>query len=222
MLAGKARYFQCDEDYDSFAYYLACEVYFRMMDPEKRKIKSVLNYMKAIMKFRRLMWLRKNYKEIIDPVYIEKFNEDQFKEEIIYELNQRNNYITRVYVQQQLQQAARILSECIPPVYKDQANNIYLSALITLIRRYKVKFVNDKRYTSTDKLITRYQQSTLNDSIVLWHLPIDYEEVVRLVINKFNKYMSDEVIGTASVNDITDDEYSSMIVDVMEEQGDLE
>jgi len=53
MLASKARYFYNADEYDDFAYYFACSVFKRMADDNKNKIKSVLNYMKSVIYFRK-------------------------------------------------------------------------------------------------------------------------------------------------------------------------
>ena len=56
MLASKARYFNNSEDYDGFATFLAYSTYQRMFDTDKARIKSVLNYMKSIMYFRKISY----------------------------------------------------------------------------------------------------------------------------------------------------------------------
>ena len=69
MLASKAKYFKNLNDYDGFAYSLAFSTYSRYMDPNKKKIKSVLNYMKSIMYFRKLTYDRETFCEVINPEY---------------------------------------------------------------------------------------------------------------------------------------------------------
>ena len=69
MLSCKAKYFKNIDDYDGFAYFLAYSTYSRYQDKNKKPIKSVLNYMKSIMYFRKLTYDRETFCEVIDPVY---------------------------------------------------------------------------------------------------------------------------------------------------------
>jgi len=69
MLASKAKYFTNIDDYDGYACYLAYDTFSRMKNPSKVRIKSVLNYMKSVMYFRKMSYQNETFAEIIDPVY---------------------------------------------------------------------------------------------------------------------------------------------------------
>jgi len=69
MLASKAKYFNTITDYDGFAYFLAYSTYSRYKDQSKKPVKSVLNYMKSIMYFRKLTYDRETFCEVINPEY---------------------------------------------------------------------------------------------------------------------------------------------------------
>jgi len=69
MLASKHKYFDNQKDYEEFAAILAYDTYKRMSNVKKGKIKSVLNYMKSIISFRRIGYNFQKRQKIIDPQY---------------------------------------------------------------------------------------------------------------------------------------------------------
>lgn len=66
MLAYKHHYYTNKVDYDEYAFILACDTFQRMIDTTKTPIKSVLNYMKSIMYFRKTAFDSQRYQEAID------------------------------------------------------------------------------------------------------------------------------------------------------------
>ena len=83
MLSCKAKYFNSYEDYDAYSCFLAQSTYHRMADKKKVPVKSVLNYMKSIMYFRKVAYLRDSFSEVIDPEYNTNWNNDLFVELLI-------------------------------------------------------------------------------------------------------------------------------------------
>lgn len=69
MLASKKKYFTNIDDYDGYAQYLAFSTYTRMTNADKNQIKSVLNYMKSIMRFRKIGYQKETFSEVIDSEY---------------------------------------------------------------------------------------------------------------------------------------------------------
>ena len=69
MLAAKQKYFKTQSDYEEFASMLAYSTYQRMMNKEKSKIKSVLNYMKSVLYFRKCAFDVQKQQRIVDPKF---------------------------------------------------------------------------------------------------------------------------------------------------------
>lgn len=72
MLASKRRYFDSQRDYEDFASSLAYDTFQRMSSTEKAPVKSVLNYMKSVLSFRKMAFNTQRRQKIIDP----KFDEE--------------------------------------------------------------------------------------------------------------------------------------------------
>lgn len=56
MLARKMNYFDHNMDYDHFSLYMASKLYMRLTNPNKPRIKSVLNYLKRIIGVQKITW----------------------------------------------------------------------------------------------------------------------------------------------------------------------
>ena len=69
MLTSQHRYFNSQDDYEEFAAVLAYDTFKRMSSKNKSKIKSVLNYMKSIISFRKMAFNSKKRQKIIDPQF---------------------------------------------------------------------------------------------------------------------------------------------------------
>ena len=69
MLACKAKYFNNVDDYDGYAYYLAYSTFQRMSNQKLDRLRSVLNYMKKIMRFRKSTYQKETFTEVINPDY---------------------------------------------------------------------------------------------------------------------------------------------------------
>jgi hypothetical protein len=72
MLARKGRYFNKAQYYEDFATFLATQLFFRIKNPKQfddnskmNKIKSILNYIKAIIYSRKIVFEQEYYSQII-------------------------------------------------------------------------------------------------------------------------------------------------------------
>ena len=195
MLASKAKYFKKIADYDGFAYFLAYSTYSRYMDKSKRPLKSVLNYMKSIMYFRKLTYDRENFCEIINPEYNTTWNEDRYKNEKMssIEASNRTDFI-QSNINDIFSEVPKIIYSNIPLTYhqdKTIEKNIYKSVLLSLLSSYTLPQedqlkLQEKLSTKTSFDETSFYRKHLEKEIILWHLPSNLEEVIRLVINKTN------------------------------------
>lgn len=193
MLASKAKYFKNINDYDGFAYFLAYSTYSRYKDTSKRPIKSVLNYMKSIMYFRKLTYDRETFCEVINPEYNTNWDEDKYKNEQIYSLesNNRTN-ILQSHIEEIFSDIPKIVYSNIPNVYnKIIKKNIYKSVMLSLISSYTLPQENQLKLQEkvNEKVTfdeTSFYKKHLTKEIILWHLSPTMESVIQLVINKTN------------------------------------
>jgi len=214
MLASKAKYFKNLNDYDGFAYSLAFSTYSRYMDPNKKKIKSVLNYMKSIMYFRKLTYDRETFCEVINPEYNVTWDDNKYKlnKVVTLESQNRSNFI-QLNLDGIFAELPALIQKNIPGVYtkdKSMRNCLYKSVLLSLISSYTLPQINqEKLEEKIDKLTsfneTNFYRRYLTQDIILWHLPQGMESVVKLIINKVNKELI-EIIRSLS-NDIKVTDY---------------
>jgi hypothetical protein len=69
MLAAKQKYFNTQAEYEEFSSILAYSTYQRMINKNRPPIKSVLNYMKSILYFRKCAYDVQKQQRIIDPKF---------------------------------------------------------------------------------------------------------------------------------------------------------
>lgn len=214
MLASKARYFNNVDDYDAYACYLAQSTYQRMINPNKIKIKSVLNYMRSIMYFRKVSYLRDSFSEVIDPEYNKEWNSDLYVEKELNRLESKNYYLLQELIFDIINNIPNTIKENIPQVYKQDKLNyrhIYLSSLVsflsqvTLIKN-KEKYFEEKQNSISNFNDTEFFNKHKGDEIHFWRLDPDLESVVKLVLNKTRNNIIQDIRETMAEFKIDEDE----------------
>lgn len=219
MLASKRRYFDNQKDYDEFASLLAYDTFTRMQNVKKGKIKSVLNYMKSIISFRRIGYNFQKRQKIIDPQYDPEWDAMSYVEKCKSSYEASMNY--RVYegVSSLLNEVPSIIINNIPRVYKiDKAQylNIYISCLlsmissITLPNSYNDKF-SKKQDKSTGFDEVKYYSKYLEDDIILWHLHDDLKDLIKVILNKTKNQLINEIKELSSDGRVSDEEFSKIM-----------
>lgn len=218
MLASKARYFNNVDDYDAYACYLAQSTYQRMTNPNKVKIKSVLNYMRSIMYFRKVSYLRESFSEVIDPEYNQKWNSDLYIEKELTRLESKNYYLLQEIVFDIIKSIPNIIKENIPEVYKRDKityRNIYLSSLISLLSQItltesKEKYYEDKQNSVSSFNDTEYFNKHKGEEICCWRIDKDLESIIRLVLNKSKNTIAQDIRETMEEFKIDEDELKDL------------
>lgn len=207
MLAAKQKYFNTQAEYEEFSSILAYSTYQRMMNKNRPPIKSVLNYMKSILYFRKCAYDVQKQQRIIDP----KFDD---WDPVSYTESCKSSYEVSVGsdrlfegVTQTLKDVPRIIKKNIPKVFKGdkvEYENIYISCLLSMINKVTLPAVyDDKLQSKLESSPTfdevKYYKKYLDNDIILWHLPESFEVVVMTIINKVNNIIVNEI------NDLSDD-----------------
>jgi len=213
MLASKAKYFNTITDYDGFAYFLAYSTYSRYKDQSKKPVKSVLNYMKSIMYFRKLTYDRETFCEVINPEYNTNWDENKYKNSRINSLESQNRTnLIQLSIQDIFSDIPKIIFKNIPRIYFSDnliKNNIYKSTLLSLLSSYtlpqefQIKLQKKLEEKSTFDEASFYKKHLTKD-IILWHLPDSMESVVRLVINKTNQDLIELIRGLSDEIKVTE------------------
>lgn len=218
MLAAKQKYFKTQTDYEEFASMLAYSTYQRMMNKDKSKIKSVLNYMKSVLYFRKCAFDVQKQQKIVDPKF-DDWDYVGYIEECksSYEISNRDRLFEGVV--ETLEAVPSMIKRNIPRVFKGdkvEYRNIYISCLLSMINRVTLPS------TYEDKLTTKlenspafdevkYYKKYLDSDIILWHLPSSMEVVVMTIINKVNRHIVDEISQLSNDIKISEEEFNGIM-----------
>ena len=220
MLSSKHRYFDNQKDYDEFASLLAYDTFKRMSNVNKGKIKSVLNYMKSIISFRRIGYNFTKRQKIIDPVY------DKDWDAVSYVENCKNSYEASFSdklsegVVDILSYTPQYIKESIPKIFKiDKVlyKNIYLSCMLSLIDRITLPNIrecklNTKLNSSSMFDEVKYYNKYLEDGeIILWNISKEYSNLVIVVLNKVQNIIINEIKELSNDFKVSNDEFSNIM-----------
>lgn len=142
MLAAKHKYFNTQEEYEDFSTFLAYNVFQRYtadkyVNNGSKHLKSVLNYMKSILYFRKMAFNAQYRQKIIDPKF-DNFDSDVYveKQRAAYEASNREALVNGIL--DTFKRVPRMIKCCIPKVYCDDKSleaNLYMSSMLTIINR---------------------------------------------------------------------------------------
>lgn len=216
MLSYKKKYFKSEIDYDGFAMYLAVDVWNRMC---KDHIKSVLNYMKSILYFRKIQYENETYSEMIDPTFDKNWDTGKYIEVNTSNYESKNKERSQFYVYECIKSIPTYIKQSIPSIYKKTGMwyNIYISSLLSIIS--SLTLPPEKEEAKNKNLVEKprfdeanfYRKYFKLNKIILWHLPNSMEDVIKLVLNKtFNKLydnlkdvIADSKMSEKEFNDIS-------------------
>lgn len=223
MLASKKKYFTNIDDYDGYAQYLAFSTYTRMTNADKNQIKSVLNYMKSIMRFRKIGYQKETFSEVIDSEYNKAWNGDLYTEKNINRLENGNRVQLESLVEDLLTQIPKSVHKNIPKVYKSDkfvSKNIYTSVLLTLLYNFTLPKINEdflkqKEAQSSTFNNVEYYHKHLDNETVLWYLPESMKSVVVLVVNKVKCEILNDIKSVIDDYKMSEQEYKNIFNDII-------
>ena len=227
MLAAKQKYFRNELDYEEFSSMLANEVFQRLLDKDKKPIKSVLNYMKSILFFRKCMYDATNRQKIIDPKYDDWDGLSYIeKSKNIYESNLHNEELYQGIVET-LEACPSIIKKCIPKLYKADSveyKNIYISCLLSMINKvtlpeYYNKKLEEKLDNNSNFDVAKFYTKYLDNDIILWHLPKSMYNVIIVILNKVNNLMVDEIKGLSNSIKVSEADFNSIMSSAFQTGG---
>jgi len=207
MLAVKNRYFNSYDLYDSFAIYVATTAYFRLKnkkqfeldennEPKQVRIKSILNYLKQILAFRKISFQQTEYAQCLTPkekeIPYSNFN---------YILQQSCDDLRYVEFDVYLDDIAKTIKWVIKdiPYKKDIVvwNNIYLSCLLTYLDQITVSTKNFYRLENSkkdeqydDKILFRVYKEQAEQEPILFHLDNTFSDYIKILVKEIKDEIS--------------------------------
>lgn len=202
MLAYKGNFFNKAEYYDNFAIYCATNYFLRLKNkkqfeldengnPKMTKIKSILNFIKKTINFRRMTFQQE--------FYCQSISKDETDLDIGYtfanQLAETIDALSIVEFNECLGDICKTAKKFIKKIpYKINSpewDNIYLSCLLTFLNQIVLNKkdclkVQNLHCKSTDKLniISNVYSSNILDSVVLYHLPENMKDYIIVLTNE--------------------------------------
>lgn len=197
MLSVKKRFFTKGSDYDNFSLQLATQLYFRL---KKGKIKSILNYIKAIIGFKKIGYQQTDFSQIIEEKPIEVVSKYSFAQKISDSIKdiERIDFETSLYT---IDKSIKAFLKRIPYTYNGVMwNNIYLSCLLTLIDQITLsnydrsridngKFINYTECLKSDCL----DKESRNTKAILYHLDDSMNNYIIVLVREIKQYIANEL-----------------------------
>ena len=223
MLACKKRWFTNIDDYDGYAYLLAYSTFQRMANPKVVKIKSVLNYMKSIMGWRKTTYQKEIFSEVINPDYYKDWNGDLYTEQNIARIESNNQDQVNIIVKDLISKLPETIFKSIPDHYlnnKLQRKNIYTSVLLSLLCEYTLpcvnkEFLEKKKQESLTFNSSEYYNKHLTNEVILWYLPQNMKSVVILVLNKVKTELLYDIKDIINDYKLSEEEYNNIFRDII-------
>lgn len=206
-LAIKKCMFKKFEDYDGYAFYSATRLFLALrknyINQGKtikgkliKPIKSCLNYTKALLYPMKIEYQRETFKEIIEEEFVsKKFDafayETQLKNEITnsYEISSQ----LRMYLEDAIGTNSDILDKLLQKSPFGSSTVEYKNLKISILLN-SINILNTKK-----KLVVTDQQS-----IILWHLPKNMTNYVKVLVKEFFMALKLEIMDCCQAVSLTD------------------
>ena len=233
MLSHKHKYFNKSHYYEEFSIYLASEVMYRLFynpklfkkdengDPLMLPVKSVLNYMKAIIYGRKCVFENENYSQKITEKKLDQLDYTsslnlKLQDTLIYNIEADID----IYLKTLSKEIRSIIStNCVYKNDKILFNHIYLSCLLSVINSFTFTETDMSNIESTYSLpkskykyITKMYKKNRDNCVILYNLPDSYYDYIKILVRRiFNKLREDIAYLSKSDLSISEDILSELI-----------
>ena len=230
MLACKGNFFKRFEDFDNYAQYAATKIYIRYLKKEKKgiRLKSVLNYCKSCKNHLKIDYQNETFEQVTKKddddvltyrhVYRDNLGTSYSRANMVEDMNEVLNAFPKI--------AYQVIYEESP--YKSDkrfCKYLYQSCLLTFLSSItltnnaidKLASKQEAKVISDNYIIKQYQKN-LEESLILWHLPQDYSDIVILLVNKIRSRMSEEINSVVAANNIPDDVIDAIVASAYDEK----
>lgn len=236
MLAYKKHYFNKTEYYDDFSLLVAGDMMNRLIynpklsevdefgNPKMKRLKSILNYLKAILYGRKVLFEQQNYSQKISKQPIEpKITDYAFAQQIRQTKRDQINSNVKLYLGDLSKTITSFINNnCVysdPIIRKNIRISCYLSLLNSIIfTKQVVDNVNTKYKTSDSKfnyLCLEYTNNREN-CVILYHLDDSFKNYITILIRRIftviekdikelsmgDNYVSDNVLADIAFSEL--------------------
>lgn len=224
-------YLKYEQDLDDFATFFAEQLYNRYFNPKQftdppalEKIKSVLNYIKPILKGRLINWQQQEkFSEVWEPEHDrEKYSAGNFIDSVLFkeELKSRVEHSKRGELERDVLDEIKDIPDLVYKICKQTKFStdklilyrLYISCLLTFINHLtftqEVQSILDEK-KATNKLTQNYlnkvKEKELDDTkIILWHLKDEMQDVVRVLVHKIKIDFLEEIAYIQKTYEVPD------------------
>lgn len=225
MLASKARYFHDFEDYDQFALYAASKIYMRAINEEKteKPIKSILNYIKAVVYPLKVDYQKEVYDEIINPDVDDRINGERLKANLHAPIlaDYRDGLMEEVY--QQLDYLPKYIKETVnESPYKDDrlmCRRLYMSVLLSFLNG--ITFSNpgieklkrrEIKALDTDSTALKMLEKEKETSALLWRLDESLLNYIEMLTNKVRRKFGRDLVEIKKSYELPEEDLNAIMM----------
>lgn len=171
MLVCKTFALRDGREYDDLAYFVAWDIFDKIERPRdaEHPIKSILNYIKGTLIWRRMEFQSKSVPVIFDSTFKKSWNSDRFRENLISSFESTKKLSTIDYINDELSDFTSTVMSNVPKQFNYITfKRLFISSCLTLLNCLKSKnlFASD------------------NFRIVNYKLSGDYNNIVRAIVKK--------------------------------------
>lgn len=213
-LAIKKYMFKKFEDYDGYAFYAATRLFLALRKnylnqgkvikgKQIKPIKSCLNYTKALLYPMKIEYQRETFKEIIEEEFVsKKFDAFAYKAQLKSEASDSSDLLAqlRIYLREVLSNKSKILEELLKKSPFGYATSEYKNLKISILLN-SINILQAKK-----KLVITDQQS-----VILWHLPKNMTNYVKILIKEFFMAIKLEIIDCCKEVNPTDETLEAIL-----------
>jgi hypothetical protein len=213
-LAIKKCMFQKFEDYDGYAFYAATRLFLALRKnylnqgkvikgKQIKPIKSCLNYTKALLYPMKIEYQRETFREIIEEEFVsKKFDAFAYESQLKSEARESSETSAqlKMFLREALSQKSRVLHELLEKSPFGSSTSEYKNLKISILLN-SINILHTKK-----KLVVTDQQS-----IILWHLPKNMSNYVKILVKEFFTALKLEIMDCCKEACPTDDTLTAIL-----------
>lgn len=225
MLANKARYFHDFQDYDEFALYAAGKIYMRAINQDKteKPIKSILNYVKAVIYPMKVDYQKETYDEIINPDVDERINGEKLKNNLQSPIQSEYQQGLMDEIYKQLDFLSGYIKDVVnESPYKNDPivlRRLYISVLLSFLNGvtitnsglHKLKR-RELKALDTDNTTIKMLEKEKEISTVLWRLDDSLTNYVEMLTNKVRKKFGRDLIEIRKSYELSEEDMTAIMM----------
>jgi hypothetical protein len=225
MLANKARYFHDFQDYDEFAMYAAGKIYMRAINQDKNEkpIKSILNYIKAVIYPMKVDYQKETYDEIINPDVDERINGERLKNNLHkpIQADYQQGLMDEIY--RQLDFLPKYIKEVVSESpYKNDplvSRRLYISVLLSFLNGVTISNPGLQKLKRRELKSLEIDNTTIKMlekekviSTLLWRLDDSLTNYVEILTNKVRRKFGRDLVEIKKSYELSEEDMTAIMM----------